>query len=203
MNRRQLIAGLGAVASGAGAALGTGAFTSVTANRDVSVSLADEDAAYLAMEPGDTSTNGVFANTGTDDQITLDFNDEITTYTSSGTGVGLNSEYEFNDVFRISNQGTQTVSIKIPDVIFNPDSDGTDEVLVEFYVLDSGTIERIDGSNAEVELDTGNQAEIGVFIDITDGDDLSIPGEEKQFNGSTTVEADVDGFGASTVVTNP
>lgn len=197
MKRRQLLAGLGAAAAGGGV-LGTGAFTSVSASRSVSVSLANEDAAYLGIEPGDGKVNGVFANQNTDNEITVDINDEITTYSDSGTGVGVDSEYEFDDVFRVTNQGTQTVSLQIDDVTHDPDGDGNTEVLVQFYVRDgSGNRQRIDGSNAEAELSTGTVAQIGIYVETSDYDVSS----NEDLNGATTVQADADGFGAGTVVT--
>ncbi|MFB6122039.1 MAG: LamG domain-containing protein, partial [Haloferacaceae archaeon] len=50
MKRRQLLLGLGSVA-GAGSVLGSGAFTSVSADRSVTVNVADDANAFLAMRP--------------------------------------------------------------------------------------------------------------------------------------------------------
>jgi len=51
MNRRTLLAGLCTAASGSGLVLGSGAFTSVSATRDVRIGIDKDDAALLALDP--------------------------------------------------------------------------------------------------------------------------------------------------------
>ena len=51
MNRRTFLATLGTVAAGTSVAVGTGAFTSVSADRTVTVSMARDEHAYLGLEP--------------------------------------------------------------------------------------------------------------------------------------------------------
>jgi len=48
-NRRKFIAGLGALATGSAAAVGTGAFTSVSAERSVTIDTADDAYAFLRL----------------------------------------------------------------------------------------------------------------------------------------------------------
>jgi hypothetical protein len=102
MNRRKFLAALGTAAAGTSAAVSTGAFTSVSADRSVSVEVADDADALLAMTPSN-GPNGEYAaaDGGT---IALDFTDTD----AGGTGVGTDSTYHFDDVFRITNQGTQS-----------------------------------------------------------------------------------------------
>lgn len=53
MKRRTVIIGAGAVVAGAGAILGTGAFTQVQAERTVSVNVAEDSAALVGIEVND------------------------------------------------------------------------------------------------------------------------------------------------------
>ena len=65
MNRRQALIGIGTLAVGSGAALGSGAFTSVEANRDVSVVTAgDADAALGIEDATDDGTRTGYVNEG-------------------------------------------------------------------------------------------------------------------------------------------
>lgn len=55
LNRRNVLVGLGTIVAGGGAALGTGAFTSVEAERDIEINIAnDESSALLGLEAGDS-----------------------------------------------------------------------------------------------------------------------------------------------------
>ena len=82
MNRRRLLAAFGA-AAGASGILGTGAFTSVEADRSVSVEVADDADAFLAMERSN-GPNGEFAETTGDGTIAL----ALTDTDAGGTGLG-------------------------------------------------------------------------------------------------------------------
>jgi hypothetical protein len=106
MRRRRLLIGLG---SGAGVAglIGSGAFTSVSANRDVTIDVADDSNAFLGLEPANTPNGNAFASTTNDGELALDFSST----SNGGSGLGTDSEYDFDDVFRITNQGTQTVYV--------------------------------------------------------------------------------------------
>ena len=49
MERRKFVVGLGALASGSAAAMGTGAFSSAQAERSVSVTVADDRSGYIEL----------------------------------------------------------------------------------------------------------------------------------------------------------
>lgn len=166
MKRRGLLAGVGALAAGGSAAIGTGAFTRVTATRSVSVNVADEDQAYLALDEldGTEFQNATFASQGTVNEISLDFNDENGTGDGSD-GVGLNSVYEFDNVFQIKNQGTQSVEVEITslsDDDFDPTVSG---VTLDFY---SGSQAGSPLDENPATLSTGESIHIGVKIETTD-----------------------------------
>lgn len=181
MKRRNLLIGIGSFAA-AGAAVGTGAFSTAEASRDVSVQVANENNAFLSIKPSNTS-NGQFATQGSsDDQIGLDFSGSG----NSGTGVGQDSVYNFDDVFRIANQGTQTV------YVWSRLSGGSKFDNSNFYLYPNGAreTELRDNSNSVLTLSPGESAKIGVHIDtgsISTGSDSL----------TATIRADVDKPGNS------
>lgn len=104
MNRRTLVLGLGTIATGSAAAVGSGAFSSVEADRSVTVEVADDTEAFLALIP--TSEYAIERN----GLLTLDLSPSNPT-NAGGTGVNANAETIIRDVFEIENRGTQTVEI--------------------------------------------------------------------------------------------
>lgn len=183
MKRRQLVAGLGTLAGGGGILMGTGAFTSVEADRDTSVAVATEDEAYLQLEPSPNTANGAFANQTSEshgNQLFLDFNNTVPDQDSEGPG--QSSEYEFDDVFRITNQGTQTVYVNISDVATHGGA-----TTVRFYVRDgSGNRRFITPGSNDLEVGTGTTRNIGVYIDTGDESNYSTPIQD---NGDATITA--------------
>ena len=89
--------------------MGTGAFTSVSADRGVQVSVADDNAALLQIGKA-RGTDGVTDNaaeyvTVSDGVVSLDFSG-----TDAGaTGINDNATTVIDDLLQITNQGTQTV----------------------------------------------------------------------------------------------
>jgi hypothetical protein len=87
-NRRNFLIGLGALAAGSGAAMGTGAFSSASIpDRHVSVQVDEDDASTIALVPGDDPDIGL-----TDGgELYLDLTG------SDGEGVNINSRYTWGD----------------------------------------------------------------------------------------------------------
>ena len=174
MDRRKFIAGIGALSTVG--AVGTGAFTSVEADRTVSVSVAGDANAFLAMDASGTA-NGEFASINGNDQIELDFSDS----NGGGDGLGLNSTYEFDDVFRITNQGTQ------PVYVWANFSGGTlDDDDIWFYPGSNSDRELNDGTNEVVTLPVGETVEMGVYVDT------SVLSSTDTQNLTATLTANVD-----------
>ena len=156
---------------------------SVDADRTANVAVADEDEAYLRIVPSPNTANGAFAeDTSRSDgkQLTLDFNDSIPNRGS--VGVGQSSEYEFDDVFRIENQGTQTVYVNISNV-----STHGGDTTVRFYVRDgAGNRKFITSGSNDLEVGTGVTRNIGVYIDTAEESNYSTPIDD---SGSATIAA--------------
>ncbi|WP_181861667.1 hypothetical protein [Haloplanus salinus] len=170
MQRRKFIAGVGSLAAGAAAVTGTGAFSFVQADRDVTVSTTADSSALLALEPYD-GPNGQYAQeVDGGNTIALDF-----TQNDEASDTGLNDEAFINieNVLSVENQGTQDVflSVGVP-------GGQTAVPTAEFSV--SGNDEDVK-RNAEigtdpsgtVDLSPGESNSIGFFFNLDSSDDLN------------------------------
>ena len=103
LSRRNILISLGGIAAGGGAVVGTGAFSSVQAERTVSVETAGDASALLTLEPTD-KPNGEYAEltSGGVLEVTLD-------------AVNMNAVTTVRDVFRVTNNGSQPVFVYIED----------------------------------------------------------------------------------------
>lgn len=161
MKRRKFLIGAGSIAAGSAAVMGTGAFTSVSANRSMEVQVADDANALLAIDDIDGSPNSEYVNTN-GNTISIDIS-------SAEGGSGLNDQATtiIKDLLRITNQGTQNVYVWAEGLPTDPS--------VKFGVQDSSEIEN-DGTG------TGNNQ--GAFSsnsnlnpnDPDDDDDDQNPG---------------------------
>ncbi|WP_152418666.1 DUF1102 domain-containing protein [Halorubrum distributum] len=112
MERRKFVVGLGALASGSAAAVGTGAFTSVTADRQVDVEVAGDASAYLGIDGTGSSNSSTFVDTS-GGEVSFDFSSSNTNSVDSGGNVGNgfnpNSVTVIDSLLQVANQGTQSV----------------------------------------------------------------------------------------------
>ena len=162
MKRRNLIAAIGAVGA-SGAAIGTGAFTSVEAERTATVNIADEDTGLLALERSEDEPGGFVITDGNNrNQIRFDFNN-ATGVVDEGKGVGSDSVYLFDRLFDVTNQGAQTVYFESEF----EDIGGLDDVAL--YVEERDDL-HLDGDTAVVKLEPGHSAALGFEIDSDDRD---------------------------------
>jgi hypothetical protein len=126
MNRRQVLAAMGALGGGGAVVTGTGAFTSVAANRDVSVQVADDASALLRVAA---------AGEGNDEYVTTDggeFGIDLTgdnATAAGGGGVNANATTVIADLFEIQNQGTQEIEVEVTPLSF-VDTDAGDTLIV-------------------------------------------------------------------------
>ncbi|HKL28963.1 MAG TPA: hypothetical protein VJ898_06805 [Natrialbaceae archaeon] len=88
VKRRKFLIGLGAVAAGSAAAVGTGAFSSAAMpDRHVTVAIDDDANGQIALVPGDDPDVTI----GSDGQLSLDLTG------ANGEGVNINSVYTWGD----------------------------------------------------------------------------------------------------------
>ncbi|MBX0295308.1 hypothetical protein [Haloarcula nitratireducens] len=180
MQRRKFLIGMGSLAAGSAAAMGTGAFSSVSANRGVSVEVADDSNAYLGI-----SSISEYADTTNDNSATLELNlDESV----SGGGSGINSDAttQIREVFQITNQGTKAVGISIDSEALNNALDTGSGSQLHFFVGDPGgkSLDVYDpndlvDSNGNWKLPdkriiaSGNSVEVGLYV-VNNGADWDI-----------------------------
>lgn len=119
MERRTFIAALSALTGGGALAAGTGAFSSVEAERDFAVTVADDASSYLGIQPTD-EPNGNYADMSGDTlAINLtDDNNNIGNGIHGGEGINPNATTTIADLFEVRNQGTQEVELAVSPLAF-------------------------------------------------------------------------------------
>ena len=203
---------MGALAAGSSAALGTGAFNSASVERDMTLEVAGDADAYLALE----SLNDNYARER-DGRLELDFSDRW----AYGDGVSDQAEYWFDKTFRITNNGTDTVEVMVDDnglnhserVIFYTGA-STDEfdpgvdsfagiVPVEGFSAiigesfntsgeglrvgdDDGTAILLDDDTYWAELGPGESVDIGIYVNTRD--DLQDAYDDADIGGDVDVD---------------
>jgi len=106
MKRRNLLIGMGSLAAVSAATLGTGAFTSVTANRQVDVEVAGDEDAYLGLDGTGSNNSNAYVDTS-GGQVSFDFSSSNNNV--NGNGFNPNSVTVIDSLLQVSNQGTQSV----------------------------------------------------------------------------------------------
>lgn len=171
MKRRHFLLGIGSAVAVSSAALGTGAFTSVEANRRLEVETAGDNNALLALKQlgdGTDDLNGRSLEGGSPEQVAFSFPGTGELEDDSDLGLGADSVYEFDrdsgesddsepveGLLRIINQGTQSVRVYSQ---FETDS----QLEIELYDVtdDDKTALR----SEPAELDTGDSVDVGFRI---------------------------------------
>lgn len=166
MDRRKFLAGIGSLTAGSAVAMGTGAFSYVRADRDMSVSVESDDSAYLKLD-GSTSE---YASGASDGQLELQFDGSNG---QNGSGLNADADSRFDNVFKIKNQGTNTVRVSIQDA--DPDVvgfyEGTD--FSEAGLLNGGPGHELP------ELAPGDEISVSMIFWLRDNDNTEsdIPNE--------------------------
>ncbi|MES3160231.1 MAG: DUF1102 domain-containing protein [Halorubrum sp.] len=180
MERRKFIIGAGALATGSAAAIGSGAFTSVQADRDISIEVADDDDAFLALQVNDGPNSAYAEETGG----TIEFNFDGDANTEGGSGISDEAFWNFEDVFAIQNQGTQSVGVQLEFL----DEDG-DQFMPGNPALASvsGPVERA-AEGGWYTLNEGDDVDVGFFFNLQK-DEL---GDQLEDLDTIVVHADAD-----------
>jgi hypothetical protein len=196
MERRKFLIASGALAAGGAAAMGSGAFSSVEAERSVSISVENDTNAYLAMEAADNPNGNEYVSSdgGT---LELSIGDN-----GNGGGVNKDAVTEFAELFTITNQGTQQIFWWIsydpadgqggfPDVQGTPGDEQDPSGLqdIEFFVAnDDQVINFPENQSANGSgLGVGDSETVGLRIDTRDHPNLDA--DDPLFDGTVTVNA--------------
>lgn len=176
MERRKFMLALGATSAAGAAALGTGAFSSVEANRLAEVEVVNDEDAYLSIQSTD-EPNGEYAEERGDTLVIAmdDGNNEV-----DGTGVNPEALTVARNVFEIQNQGTQPINVDFEgpagDPVVFPE-----ENLYVFLLPEEASLP------FPLELDNGESQKMSVVA--AHFDDLEIPTNDPDSNYTITAEA--------------
>lgn len=128
-----------------GAALGSGAFSQVEADRTVSVNTAGDGSALLAFEV-DTDYNGINDSDGNGDVVALTFDD-----------INQDAVTTFEGALTVTNNGSEEVDFSVSD------DSGNGILDVVTFEYDGGT----DLSSTAATLAAGTSVDIDIVIDLT------------------------------------
>lgn len=172
MRRRKFIVGAGALAAGSAAAVGTGALTSATAQREIELAIqADGNGAYLDFNPSST-----YADTGgTSGTLRLTFDENGGGSSAEGLTSRANSLFE--GVFQIYNNGTNELEISLPTVDNPRDEPGPASTQ---FLVDEGDSSISDPTGYQFNENNNAESFDSSYVDISW--DNSIPAYNKPSN---------------------
>ncbi|WP_353634758.1 hypothetical protein ABSL23_03745 [Halobacterium sp. NMX12-1] len=188
MKRRTLIAGLGSLTASGVFAVGSGAFTSVSAARTVTVDVADDDRALLALDQRGTGersdTDGL--TDSLEFQIPGSDGDEYPAAEETDpAGVGTDSVYRFADdaasdqrgLFAVTNRGTQPVEVY--------STQETTEGVPSVVMYDVETGDRLTETSPSTPLSVGGEPLLcGLEVDTHD-----VPAQPEAYDVTLTITA--------------
>ena len=203
-NRRNVLIGLGGLVAAGGAALGTGAFTTVTAERSVTVNTAGDANALLAFSAA--NDNPYVEVTGDDDdgegviEINLDGFEDSNSDANS-TGLNQNAVTTFDELVTITNNGTRAVD----SLSFEIDANDSDNDGVLSIVYDGSYIEDTDNTDDVISdsdsnnvytsgdvlssnISVGSSENFGLRVDLLDGNPSELA-EDAAFTLTISAEA--------------
>ena len=181
MQRRNFLIGVAGTAIGGSALVGSGAFTSVEAERDVTVEVGGDNDAYLGLE---AERDDIISEDGDSGQLTIDLGSE----TTEEDGKGFNDEAvtKVEGVFRITNQGTREVGAgfgtEFPIFFRNiePEIEPIDGVTLK---IPEEEVVDFDGGAEGAVLDSGHSVLVDVEVNTADYD------PEKEEDGEVVIGA--------------
>ena len=192
MKRRNFLVGAGGSALGGSLLLGSGAFTSVEAQRNINIEVADDPNAYLGLDKCPDSPNSSYVTfDGKANTMMVDMSSDNPTKDADdnplGEGVNPHAITTFHNVFQICNHGKKPACVWIDDDPKWPVY-GDDKRRVEFYLEDDPDASFID---EEVLMEVGDCVCVGMRVDTRElGEGESLFSE---MDDTITINADTDG----------
>lgn len=170
MQRRKYLVGLGSLAAGSAAAIGTGAVSSQASPRAVDVDVVADNKGLLQFVLDHSSLENTEYASYDAGQLELHFNDEadLSNGGFAGQGEGLNpdSTFDFDNVFQIQNATADDLKVNIDKSgLDNPDD-------ITFYGLfTNGTLIGNRDSDWNGQVNAGFGINIGIRIETPDNID--------------------------------
>lgn len=183
LTRRNALIGLGSLVAGSGALVGTGAFSSVEADRTVNLQTNGDSSAALSLGSGSGASEIITTETAdnTSDSVLkidkTDLNADAKTTFSAALEVDNNDNQKVG--FWVSEDTSKTATVSDTGVLQFENSAGTN--IVESGPSTANETLAADGS-------TGQTEQITIIIDATQGDPANLPSE-------VTLNADTNAAG--------
>ena len=202
MERRNFLLGIGGASIGGSALLGTGAFSRVESQRDVTIAVAEDPDAYLGLSGTGSLNSDNYVGLDEKGHIAIDIGENP----NDGLGVNSDSFTWFDSMVQVCNQGKEGVGFYIEepgDDDFPNGIDATgpapydDEPRLQFYtgeaagVGDDGTSSVMGEANA-IDIPVGECIELGVrtMTKGVDANDGTLFGEEVRLIADVAVDED-------------
>lgn len=185
-SRRKVLVGLGAIVAGGGAAIGSGAFDSAEATRDVEVNVVtDEDIAaefvdvliqdpgrWNSVEVGDDEPENLFPQNDGDlddataQDVSLIQEDVTITFGPEGNALPPNMDIDYDDFFLIINdEGEEATDFEV-----TLEFGGFDQSSFTVGAYDE-TVTAGTTAEADLTLETGDESDTGVLTITIEGTD--------------------------------
>lgn len=182
-NRRSVLIGLGGLVAGGGALLGTGAFTTVEAERTVSIQTAGDADAFLGLDVDDDY------DAGDDDLVQINLDGDAD---AEGDGLLLDATTTYEPILVVDNNGTQDVQSLTVEVDEDAAVDGIDMdfELHEDYEFDDedGFAAESGNSISDLPLGVGESAAFDLSV-TTDAEEVSA---DEDFDITVTITAETE-----------
>lgn len=173
--------GLGGLATLTGGAIGTGAFSEVSAPRNAEISVASDSEAYLSIDATNSSSDlvGQEEENGT---IAFDFaGGSVNSSAEAPEGAGLNPESVTTvpDAFEVFNHGTDTIQVKADigeggfgDAVSSAEDEQAVKQAISFTYTDPDDTEHdllwddAEGASEWVEFGVGDGGPVEIEFDL-------------------------------------
>ncbi|GGL58604.1 hypothetical protein [Halocalculus aciditolerans] len=153
MNRRKVLLGMGTAAIGSGAAFGSGAFTSVTADRTASFTVSADDSAYLTLS-GDGDYVSASGNPSNTIKFTFDnLNENATTKVDGALTISDNGSDSASKYVWVTGGDSTLSSGGTVDLI---EQSNSGSIVSDTNAVDLSTQDTVGELTADIEIDTSN-----------------------------------------------
>ena len=167
MKRRVLLAGLGTASIGVGAAFGSGAFTSIEADRDVELNVSNDSDAQIIFRRNDDAT-------GADRLIEDDDTNAVDVIRFSRSDLNEQSRTSFEKALEVKNNTAENGEGLDVDLFVeeNDDVGIEDEGILDFRVDDDNGDTSVVGDDNDIRIEEGETEQIDIVVDLR-GDDIN------------------------------
>ena len=152
LTRRNALIGLGTVAAGAGVIGGTGAFTSVDANREVEISTTGDSSANVQLTVDPLNKHGAGLNDDSDNTVQINFD-----------RLNQNATTDYDDALGVTPNTGSAGSYDVTASILDGSGNSVDMVSVS---VDNGA-----------GISTGTEAYVDIEINLQDYSTNDFPGD--------------------------